>query len=329
MIGSSAHRIVSRRSLLGMGAAFALAPALRPWAARGADIHEVRITAAPGHASLLGANHPQTQVWDYGGTIPGPALRLRQGEPVRIVVDNKLDEDTTVHWHGIRLPNAMDGVPGLTQAPIKPGESFTYEFTPPDAGTFWYHPHADSLQQLGRGLAGALIVEEPEPISVDRDVLWVLTDWRLTEDAEIASGFGNGMDAAMSGRVGNTVTLNGIVPPDQPARPGERIRLRLVNAALARIMALRFEGHRPIIVAIDGQPCEPHEPGGGRLLLGPAMRIDLVIDMQGDPGRRYRRDRRFLRRSRLHADPPRLWRWVTPASPSAHGAARPATQSRA
>ena len=182
----------------------------------------------------------------------------------------------------------MDGVPGLTQPPIRAGESFTYEFTPPDAGTFWYHPHANSLQQLGRGMGGALIVEEPEPVPVDRDILWLLSDWRLTSDAQIASGFGNPMDAAMSGRVGNTVTVNGAVSTDEPVWAGERVRLRVVNGALARIMALRFEGHRPVVVAIDGQPCDPHEPDGGRVLLGPAMRVDVVLDMQGEPGRRYR-----------------------------------------
>jgi FtsP/CotA-like multicopper oxidase with cupredoxin domain len=236
---------------------------------------------------LIGGDYPQTDVWAYDGKVPGPTLRVRQGEPVRIAVENRLGEDTTVHWHGIRLPNAMDGVPGLTQPPITPGESFTYEFTPPDAGTFWYHPHANSLQQLGRGLAGALIVEEAEPVAVDRDILWMLGDWRLRSDGQIASGFGNGMEAAMSGRVGNTVTLNGAVPTDEPVRAGERIRLRLVNSTLARIMRLRFDGHRPVIVATDGQPCDPHEPEDGRLLLGPAMRIDVILDMQGEPGRRY------------------------------------------
>jgi FtsP/CotA-like multicopper oxidase with cupredoxin domain len=193
-----------------------------------------------------------------------------------------------VHWHGIRLPIAMDGVPGISQPPIKPGEHFIYEFTPPDAGTFWYHPHADSLQQLGRGMAGALIVEEPQPVPVDRDVLWMLTDWRLTSNAQIAPGFGNGMEAAMSGRVGNTVTVNGVVSDAEVVRAGERIRLRLVNSSLARIMALRFEGHHPVIIAIDGQPCDPHEPDEGRILLGPAMRVDVTLDMRGEPGRRYR-----------------------------------------
>src|SRR3546814_2853104 len=83
----------------------------------------------------------------------------------------------------------MDGVPGLTQPPIRSGEQFVYEFSPPDAGTFWYHPHSNTLQQQGRGLAGALIVEEDSPPPVDRDILWVLTDWRLDDGRQIAGGF--------------------------------------------------------------------------------------------------------------------------------------------
>lgn len=274
---------VSRRAFLltGIGAALSARPA------QAGGAREYRIVAKPGRTHLLGQDRPQTDVWTYDGEIPGPVLRLRQGEPVRIFVRNDLDQETTIHWHGIRLPNAMDGVPGLTQPPIRPGETFAYEFTPPDAGTFWYHPHANSLVQLGRGLAGVLIVEEPESRGFDRDIHWTLMDWRLTEEGRIAPGFGNAMEAAMSGRVGNTVTLNGTLPADQPVRAGERLRLRLINTSLARIMALRFEEHRPIVIAIDGQPCEPHEAEGGRLLLGPAMRIDLMLDMRGKPGKRY------------------------------------------
>lgn len=275
---------ISRRVLLSAAAGFALTPGLYRPARAGRDY---RITAAAAQAHLTGQARRATDVWAYGGTVPGPTLRLPQGEPVRIVIDNRLEQDTTVHWHGIRLPIGMDGVPGISQPPIKPGGTFVYEFTPPDAGTFWYHPHANSLQQLGRGLAGALIVEEQAPPVVDRELLWTLMDWRLAPDGRIAGGFGNMMEAAMSGRIGNTVTLNGVVPIDEPVRAGERLRIRLINAALARIMALRFEGHRPVIVAIDGQPCDPHEPANGRLLLGPAMRIDIVLDMQGEPGRRY------------------------------------------
>ena len=279
---------VSRRSLMvGAGAAaWGLALPLRRSFAE-TEIKEYRLTAKAATVNLTGDGHPDTAVWAYGGTVPGPEVRIRQGDAVRLVVSNKLGEDTTVHWHGIRLPNAMDGVPGLTQPPIRPGESFTYEFTPPDAGTFWYHPHADSLQQLGRGLAGALIVEEREPVAVDRDLLWFIEDWRLDDGGRIAPGFGNRMEAGMSGRIGNTVTINGRVPDHVSVNAGERVRLRIVNAALARIVGLRFEGHQPVVVAYDGQPCDPHPLDGGRLVLGPAMRADLVIDMSGAPGHRY------------------------------------------
>lgn len=133
-----------------------------------------------------------------------------------------------------------------------------------------------------------LIVEEAEPPPFDRELVWALSDWQLTEDAQIASGFGNRMSAMMAGRIGDMVTLNGRVPDRVTVRAGERIRLRLANLSVARIMALHFEGHRPVVVAYDGQLCEPHEPADGRILLGAAMRADVVLDMQGDPGRRYR-----------------------------------------
>ena len=280
---------ISRRAFLAGVTGLVAAARIRGAAAEDSKpLKEFKLTATAGRVAFVGKPHSDTDVWCYDGGVPGPEIRLRQGEPARIVVQNNLTEGTTVHWHGIRLPIAMDGVPGISQPLIRPGDRFIYEFTPPDAGTFWYHPHADSLQQLGRGMAGALIVEEPQPIPVDRDVLWMLTDWRLTAKAQIASGFGNGMEASMSGRIGNTVTVNGVVSREEPVRAGERIRLRLVNCSLARIMALRFEGHHPLVTAIDGQPCDPHEPDGGRILLGPAMRVDLILDMQGDPGRRYR-----------------------------------------
>jgi FtsP/CotA-like multicopper oxidase with cupredoxin domain len=277
---------ITRRSLLRAGG-LAMAAVLHPWTGRAAAASDYHITAAPGEASLRGDSRRPTGVWAYNGRVPGPVLRVRQGEPVRIRVENRLEEETTVHWHGIRLPIAMDGVLGISQPPIKPGETFTYEFTPPDAGTFWYHPHMDSLQQMGRGLSGALIVEERTPLTVDRDLLWVLADWRLNDEGRILGGFGNTMEAMMSGRVGNVVTLNGTLSAGDRMLAGERVRLRLVNAALARMMALRFEGHRPLVVAIDGQPCEPHQPEDGRILLGPAMRTDVLIDMEGKPGRRY------------------------------------------
>jgi FtsP/CotA-like multicopper oxidase with cupredoxin domain len=204
-----------------------------------------------------------------------------------VTVENGLAEETTIHWHGLRIPHAMDGVPHLTQKPITPGGRFVYEFAVPDAGTYWYHPHQRSSEQVGRGLYGPLIVEEPDPVAVDRDLTWVLDDWRLTETAEIQGNFGNMMDASHNGRIGNTVTVNGTIPNRFAVRGGERIRLRLINAANARVFGLEFTGHEPKVIAIDGQPVEPHAPDGGRVVLGPAMRTDLVIDMTGKPGESF------------------------------------------
>ena len=276
-----------RRQFLQAGAACATIGLPGPgWAA--SDGLAVTLRPGPARVSMVGDAAPATAVWAYNGATPGPALRLPQGTPFRAAVTNGLAETTTVHWHGMRLPNGMDGVPGLTQRPIPPGGRFDYAFTPPDAGTFWYHSHDHSLEQMGRGLAGALVVEEAEPPTVDRDLLWTIQDWRLDPDAQIAPGFNNHMEIAMDGRVGNTVTINGRLPETLHVRAGERIRLRLLNAAIARIMALQFEGHVPVIVALDGQPCAPHTPADGRILLGPAMRADVMLDMQGEPGRRYR-----------------------------------------
>jgi FtsP/CotA-like multicopper oxidase with cupredoxin domain len=131
---------------------------------------------------------------------------------------------------------------------------------------------------------GAFIIEEPEPLPVDRDVVWVLGDFRLEKDGSIAGGFDNPMEMSMAGRIGNTVTINGRVPGRFSVRSGERIRLRLINAAPARLFGLVFENLFPLVIALDGQPIEPHTPEGGRVVLGPAMRTDLVLDLGGKPG---------------------------------------------
>lgn len=277
----------SRRDLLTGTGALLTSAALPATKSNAATLKEYRITAAPTRVPIVGAPHPQTDVWTYGGRVPGPEVRLRQGERLRLVIENKLPEATTVHCHGIRLPNAMDGVPHLTQKPIEHGETFIYEFDCPDAGTFWYHPHINSAEQLGRGLYGALIVDEHDPPAIDREAVWVLDDWRLTQDASISRDFGNLHDLTHAGRIGNTVTINGRVTETFPVRRGERIRLRLINAANARVFALSFDGHEPQIIAIDGQPVEPHAPADGRVVLGPAMRMDLVLDLSGEPGARY------------------------------------------
>lgn len=276
---------LTRRDVLSGVAAASLLPTTGH--AEGRQVREFRLTPMPTKVPLLGTPHPDTAVWAYNAAVPGPEIRVRQGDRLRIAVDNGLSEDTTVHWHGIRLPNAMDGVPHLTQKPITPGARFVYEFDVPDAGTYWYHPHISSAEQVGRGLSGALVVEEREPLRADRDIVWVLSDWRLLPDAQISDDFRNLHDMSHNGRVGDIVTLNGRVPDTFAVRSGERIRLRLVNAASARIFGLTFTGHRPRIIAYDGQPVEPHEPADGRIILGTAMRIDLILDASGKPGQRF------------------------------------------
>src|SRR5262245_12255031 len=169
-------RIARRRFLaaLGLGIGVARLPA-RPLQAETADGFRI-LRARPGTARLRGDGEPATAVWGYDGAVPGPLLRVRQGEPVAFRLVNELPEDTTLHWHGVRVPNGADGVPRLTQATVAGGASFDYRFTPRDAGTFWYHPPWFASDQLARGLAGTLIVDEPEPVGVDRDVLLMLGD---------------------------------------------------------------------------------------------------------------------------------------------------------
>jgi FtsP/CotA-like multicopper oxidase with cupredoxin domain len=272
---------MDRRTFLGSSAGLALAACVTPPPQR---TRKLRASAA--HQSLVGARYPETAVWAYDGAVPGPELRFRQGERLRVEVENALAVDTTVHWHGLRLPNAMDGVPGITQKPITSGGRFVYEFDLPDAGTFWYHPHLGSPEQVARGLYGALIVEEREPPAVDRDVIWLLSDWRLDREARIVENFGNAMDSSHAGRIGNTVTVNGAIRETFAVRAGERLRLRLVNASNARIYALVFEGHEPSVIALDGQPVAPRPES--RIVLGPGMRADLIVDCTHPSGTAHR-----------------------------------------
>lgn len=280
-------RLYTRRHILKLGAASTLLPCL-PGGAIAANHEKLdyHLTAAAAGVQLANDPFPETVTWSFNNQSPGPLLRLRQGELTRIKVTNELQQPLTVHWHGLRIVNSMDGVPTLTQTPIPPGGEFLYEFTPPDAGTFWYHSHVNTAEQVGRGLYGPIIVEEKESPAVDRDTVWVLDDWRLDKLAQIIGDFNNPRDLARAGRLGNTVTVNGKIPQSFPVQAGERIRLRLINAANARIFALRFQGHRTVVIARDGQPVEPYEPGGP-IVIGPAQRFDLILDMTEEPGENY------------------------------------------
>lgn len=279
--------MISRRRFLGSGLAAAALPVLAKAAAPAeATVRDFTLTSASTSVPLVGGEWPATEVWAYNRSIPGPEIRVRQGELLRVVARNGLAEPTTIHWHGVRLPIEMDGVPGVTQEPIGPGGVFRYEFEAVDAGTFWYHPHFNSSEQVERGLSGVLVVEEREPIRVDREVTWVIDDWLLRETAQIDGGFGHRGHMSHGGRLGNTVTVNGRIPDSVTVRAGERIRLRLANVSNARTFSLDFGGLDPKIVALDGQPVAPHAPDGGRVTIAAAQRVDLVLDMAGRPGDR-------------------------------------------
>src|SRR2546425_4648921 len=146
----------------------------------------------------------------YNGQVPGPEIRAREGERLRVVLKNSLGEPTTIHWHGVDVPNPMDGVPGITQKAVQPGETFTYEFEARPAGTRWYHTHADEHRQMDLGLAAPLIIEpaDTEPSPYDREVTLVLDDWATgtgtpvpDTDAGIAGGRGS-MGGMMGGDMG-------------------------------------------------------------------------------------------------------------------------------
>ncbi len=252
---------------------------------------------APSQQQLGLPSGGATGIWAFEGTAPGPLLRYRQGEVADIEVQNGLPDATTVHWHGLRVPNAMDGVPYVTQPPIAPGENFRYRFTLPDAGTYWYHPHFRSFEQVTRGVYGAFVVEEAQPPAVDEDWTWVLADWLLEKEGALRTDFEDPRDMSHAGRIGNLVTLNGRFamhrdsdPEPMRLRAGTRVRLRLLNAASARIFALRFEGAAPLVVATDGHPLEPLRLSGDSLMLGPGMRIDLIVDV---PDGRFAMSDRF------------------------------------
>jgi FtsP/CotA-like multicopper oxidase with cupredoxin domain len=202
---------------------------------------------------------------------PGPLLRVKRGEELRLRLINELPDATAIHWHGVRAPNLMDGAPGLTPTAVAPGARFDYRFRPPDAGTFWYH--APRFAGLAQRLYGALIVEEAEPPDVDREHVLVLDEWPIRPQGEPPDAAGE-----------LQIRANGPLAPDLAVRANERLRLRLINAAAARVVALRLERHAVIVMALDGQPAEPFRARDNRIVLGPGNTADLFIDATLEPG---------------------------------------------
>ena len=239
----------------------------------------LEMTARASTASFLGDGAPLVPVWSFNGTVPGPTIRATRGDTVRVRLHNELEQPTSIHWHGIRIDNAMDGVAGLTQDPVAPGETFDYEFSLPDAGTFWYHSHNRGWEQVERGLYGALIVDEPvPPFDPRHDVTLVLDDWLVSSDGRIDEGLGSRGEWSHGGRLGNWPTVNGLTQPEIPIPQHQTTRVRLINAANARIFELDLAGIGAEVIAYDGQTlARPVAPRYNPVLLGPAQRMDIIL----------------------------------------------------
>jgi FtsP/CotA-like multicopper oxidase with cupredoxin domain len=282
----SASIISRRRALAGVGASLTCsrlplgyAEDAAPLAADGFQVLHARAGSVPAPDGARDGD-PESQIWGFQGATPGPLLRLKRGEELRLRLINELPVsaaiDGAIHWHGVRVPNLMDGAPGLTQAAIAAGGHFDYRFRPPDAGTFWYHvpwraptPAAPARQHL----YGALIVEEGEPPPVDREHVLLLDEWPIAPQ-----------DGAPRPARPFRIMANGMPTPDLAVRANERLRLRLINAAQARAVVVRLDRHAATVMSIDGQPSEPFRPRDNRIILGPGNTADLFIDATLEPG---------------------------------------------
>jgi multicopper oxidase len=293
-----------------------------------------------GHIDLGG---PVVATWSYGGQIPGPEIRVRKSQVIQALLVNQLPAETTVHWHGVAIRNDMDGVPGMTQAPVPSGREFTYRFAVAEAGTYWYHPHVGV--QLDRGLYGPLIVEDPdEPARYDHDWTVVLDDWidgtGYTPDQVLAAlrqGMGGmsmaeaspspmmsgmpmpgdspsmsmnspaaspspAMSGMSSGPTGPSPVLSGArspllggdagdvrypyylingrirtAPRTAVARPGQRARIRFINAAADTAFRVALGSHQMTVTHTDGYPVVPARADA--LLIGMGERYDVIVTL--------------------------------------------------
>ena len=263
---------------------------------RAADHHACHVVAAPA-AEEPGleapSQHPDTvrveleareTSWEisqgrtvagygYNGQVPGPVIEAKQGIPLEIRFTNRLAEPTLIHWHGLRIPAAMDGTQAV-QRPVQPGETFTYRFTPPDAGTFWYHPHANETEQLEKGLYGALIVRGTGEPVVDREQILDFDDLKLDKQGRIAK-FG-GLKQRHDGREGDVRLINGKAEPELTISAGQIERWRIINASSARYIRLSIGGAPFRIIGTDGGLIEaPVEVTD--VLLPAADRVELLV----------------------------------------------------
>ena len=280
---------LTRRALLHGGLAVAvwrIGPSRAGTLAPGPDGFLV-LEAAPSRPWLAPPPAHPSATFSYAGTTPGPLLRLEKGKELKLRLVNTLAQPTTLSFPGLRAANASAGYGGLTGPRLAPGGRADIRVVPPDAGFNLYLPHAGptDAEQQGRGLFGPIVVDEPDAPGVDHDVAIVLSDWSLDGRGRIRDDFADPVVARGSGREGGLVFANGAAAPLRlRARPGARVRLRLANAATARLINVHVEGANASIVAVDGQPSEPFEPLRNQFPMGPGARFELIFDMPREGG---------------------------------------------
>ena len=243
---------------------------------------EVNLTARLAEVEV--APGKRVHAWTYNGGLPGPLIKTRVGDRLIVHFTNELKEPTTVHWHGVRVPIEMDGVPGISQPEVKQGESFTYDFVVRDAGLYWYHPHVMSAAQVGFGLYGALLVEDPdEGVGVVDQVTLVLSDIGFDAKGQPEPADSGGSAGMVFGREGDYVLVNGRVRPVLRARPGAPQRWRIVNAAKSRFFYLDLEGQAFTVIGVDGG-LQERPVTSDILLVTPGERVDVIVTPKGKAG---------------------------------------------
>ncbi|MBV8280570.1 MAG: multicopper oxidase domain-containing protein [Candidatus Eremiobacteraeota bacterium] len=218
------------------------------------------------------APNATVDAWTYNGTVPGPTIHVRQGDTLRVIFTNHLPSPTTIHWHGMNVPAAMDGTPGFSQEPVQPGRSFVYQFVVREPGTYIYHTHVDDLNQLDRGLYGAVVVEPAKPSGPppDRDYLMLLSSWKIMSSTE------------------NYFSINGkSYPSGKPfeVSQGQRIRVREIDISGTEFHTMHTHGHHFQVVAYDGQPVSPSaRQMMDTITLGPGETRDIEFIADAQPG---------------------------------------------
>jgi FtsP/CotA-like multicopper oxidase with cupredoxin domain len=248
------------------------------------DPHVVEINLDARIAPIEVAPGVRADAWTYDGGIPGPLIRAHVGDRLIVHFTNHLPQPTTVHWHGIRVPIQMDGVPEVSQTAVPTGGTFTYDFVVPDAGLYWYHPHVMSAAQVGFGLYGALLVEDPaEQVGVADETVIVLSDIGINDHGALDPPDSGGSTGMAFGREGAYVLINGKVSPRLVVRSGAPARWRIVNAAKSRFFQIDLDGQKFTRIGGDGGLLE-HSVTLDSLVMAPGERADVIVAPKLKPG---------------------------------------------